>query len=241
MTLGESLQAVLEALYEHWRNNTGEHDRSDAGGLAHIFKASGGKFGKVPPAPQKVPDWCGLTVGAALADVGVHPDLVKSFPHCLNVEAFFTYGRQKNVNPKRLATEVLIDGQWVKIEDWHRSQGKERLWIPESVLRAGDASGIGLAPGDVVLIDYQGPADARPDESSDTAEHITTCASFNVMGPGILQTIEGNAEGKGPDGKPRRDSVIVNDRDLNQGSQRKRLFGAGRFSELDFEPGHTYR
>lgn len=241
----EKVQEVLAQAYKDWSANTGEHDQSVKSGLTAIFKDSGWANNVTHTAAGKVRDWCGMAVDAWLFRAGMNPFHRKSFYHCMNVEDFATYGSPKGrkypFNKKRLMTEVLIDNNWIKIKDWHKQEKNLRKWIDEKTIRSTPLDKLDIRPGDVVLIDYQGPMDKEDDELLDEADHITMCASYNIMGKGILETIEGNASGKGPKDEKRTDSVIVNTRDLNNKDVLKRIFGILRLSDLDFDLTHQLR
>lgn len=221
----DNLARALAAADRDWRNNVGEHDRPS---LDRMFAASG--FARQAPRAwdAKVPDWCGMAVGLWLQDGGMNPAFGRSFLHTLNVEAFFTYGRQKNVNPRRLDTRTEVDGVWRTIVDVHLGAGPGHLrkWIDRanvSVRLKDDAMLLELfAPGDVVLIDWAGVNDA---------DHITMCKSWDGK---TLTTVEGNASGLGPDGKRRRDAVVERKLDLTKPAERRLVYGVGRMSPMDF-------
>ena len=120
----EHLTKALEAADRDWRNNVGEHDHAS---LDRMFRTSG--FARQAPRPDdaKVPDWCGMAVGTWLVDGGMNPAYARSFLHCLNVEAFFTYGRQRNVNPKRLDTQIQLEGKWQSIAAFHGGPSSSTL------------------------------------------------------------------------------------------------------------------
>lgn len=224
---------VLGFAYEDWRAGTSERDQSPDGRLAAIFRDSGFSNAVAYDDAGKVRDWCGMSVGAWMVRAGMPRALRSSFLHCQNVEAFATYGRQNNVNPARLMTEVLVDGVWIPVEEWHEREGEPRVWIPEAELRAGDPAQLDLRLGDIVLIDYQGVFDARPDEKGDKADHITMAAGF---WHGVLDVMNGNASGLNVHGKPVGDAVCRTVYDLGSESVLKRLYGVCRPSSLDFLP-----
>lgn len=237
------MQRVLENAYDDWRADTGEHDQSKAGRLARIFIDSGWSTGGVTHQQGgKVHDWCGMSPGAWCYRSGMHPDLRRSFYHTANLEAFATYGRQRNVNPKRLMTQVKVNGQWMRVEDWHAQEGALRTWIPESVLRAGNPADLDLRPGDILLFDYQGVYDTKADERDDEADHITLVAvAPKDNGGTILEVMNGNASGLSWEGKPVSDAVARTLHNLADAKARKRLYGAIRLSLFDFDLTVEYR
>lgn len=220
----EHLTKALEAADRDWHANVGEHDRAS---LDRMFKTSG--FARQCPRgwDVKVPDWCGMATGTWLVEAGLNPAFARSFLHVFNVEAFFTYGQRRNVNPKRLDTKMQTDGGWVDIRklhgDTHPRRWLDRGVIESTVVRGVDAEARGLfAPGDVVLFDWQGVND--PD-------HITMVKAWDGR---LLTTIEGNAAGLGPAGDRRKDAVVERKTDLSKASARRLIYGAGRVSAMDF-------
>lgn len=221
----EHLNKALEAAERDWRNNVGEHDRPS---LDRMFRVSGFARQAPRPADAKVPDWCGMAVGTWLVDGGINPAFARSFLHCLNVEAFFTYGRKSNVNPKRLHTQMQLDGQWRSIQALHGAAAGSmlRAWADRSeVLKRVDDeyhSAALFQPGDVVLLDWSG---------RDAADHITMVHRWDGR---TLVTIEGNATGSGPEGERRRDAVVIRRMDLRESNNRRLVYGRGRLSPMDF-------
>ncbi len=230
----ELAQRVLGYAYEDWRNDVSERDLSRDSRLADMFRTTGfANSVAINPKTGLPFDWCGMSVAEWLVLAGMHPGHAKSFLETRNIESFATYGDQKNVNARRLAIEVLLDGVWTSIRDWHAREGQPRVWIPEVTLRAGPASDLDIRPGDVVLLDYQGVYDTKPDEASDQADHITMAAEFRN---GVLEVMNGNASGLDTDGGRVTDSVARTIHDLNDAKARKRLYGVARLSNLDFRP-----
>jgi hypothetical protein len=220
------LNKALEAAERDWRANVGEHDRPS---LDRMFQTSG--FARQAPRQPdaKVPDWCGMAVGTWLVEGGLNAAFARSFLHCLNVEAFFTYGRSKNVNPRRLDRSISVgEGRWLDIEAFHRGSSSPmmRLWADRATLSAGVDDDYNAAalfqPGDVVLMDWSG---------RDAADHITMVHRWDGR---TLVTIEGNATGGGPDGERRRDAVVIRRTDLSNSSERGAIYGRGRLSPMDF-------
>lgn len=221
----DNLNKALEAADRDWRANVGEHDRAS---LDNMFKTSG--FARSAPRgwDVKVPDWCGMAVGTWLVAGGLNPAFARSFLHVFNVEAFFTYGRQRNVNPKRLDTKIQTDAGWLDIRTLHAwpADDHQRRWLDRGQIgsRAVDdahASDL-FAPGDVVLFDWQGQNDA---------DHITMCKAWDGR---TLTTIEGNAAGLGPAGDKRKDAVVERKTDMSKPAGRRLIYGVGRLSAMDF-------
>lgn len=212
-----------------WHVNVGEHDRKPGSRIDQMFIASGwNRFGVPKGAHDKIPDWCGMAVCSWLLAAGMNPGLNTSFLHTFNVEAFFTYGKQKNVNPGRLDRVVTLPTGDMDIAAWHKADRQPRRWTD----RGGIASAVGsassapsvFAPGDVLLIDWAGANDA---------DHIAMVRHWDPTTK-ILMCIEGNRTGKGPDGKTRRDAVVVCTYDLSKPAVLRQLYGVGRLSPLDF-------
>lgn len=239
INLAERMQLVLEQAYIDWRAGTDEKDQLPSGRLAAIFKDSGfsaqGVTYKAKGAPS---DWCGMSVGAWSYRAGMHPQLRSAFFHTFNVEDHFRYGQPTCRNPRRFMAEVEVDGKWMPTAQWHLAQNAARVWLGEEVIRKGDAARLDIRPGDVVLIDYQGVYDRANDERIDEADHITIASEFNG---GVLTVMNGNARGVDPTGRPVTDAVSATRHDLNDPVARKRVYGVGRFSPLDFDLGVTYR
>lgn len=200
--------AVLEA-EKDWRANVGEHDTSEGGGLHEIFVECGWSR-RVDMSPKGKPkDWCGMAVGTWCKRAGMKPSLCNDHYSTSNVRALYTYGDEGATNRYE---EVI-----------HTS--KMRKWLDRpSILAAGDASeldSLDIQPGDVCLIAAAGK----------TPHHITMVRYYQAP---ILCTIEGNASGHGPDGERRKESVVVNLRNLSEPSTRARIYGIGRLSPLDW-------
>ncbi|MBM4073833.1 MAG: CHAP domain-containing protein [Planctomycetes bacterium] len=217
----ENLSKAIAAAERDWRNNVGEHDRAS---LDRMFIASG--FARQCPRPwdAKVPDWCGMAVGLWLQDAGLNHPFGRSFLHCLNVEAFFTYGKRSNVNARRLDTLMSCDGKWQRIETL-QAGASARRWLDRgaiiSKLNSGDTVDMFRA-GDVVLLDWSG---------INEADHITMVKGWDGK---TLTTIEGNASGLGPANERRRESVVVRYLDLDKAQNRRLIYGVGRVSPMDF-------
>ena len=225
----DNMTKALEAADRDWRNNVGEHDRAS---LDRMFVASG--FARQAPRDwdAKVPDWCGMAVGLWLQDGGMNSAFGRSFLHCLNVEAFFTYGRQKNVNPRRLDVEVQLEGKWVPLAVV-QSGSSARRWLDRAIVATRMAAvpprttqlvaDLDLfRPGDVVLLDWSGHNDA---------DHITMVKAWDGK---VLTTIEGNASGLGPAGEKRREAVVERKLDLTKPANLRLVYGVGRLSPMDF-------
>jgi hypothetical protein len=226
------IEAAIEAAETDWRNNVGEHDRTKDSRLAQMFRVSGFSPFGVPGKPDdKVPEWCGMAVATWLIDGGMNPRFNTSFLHTFNVEAFFTYGAQKNVNPRRLDTEVELPhvNQTKPIKVWHKDWEALRKWTGRALIRDALTPGKGPAVdlfqrGDVLLIDWAGANDA---------DHIAFVTGWDAEAK-VLRTIEGNRTGMGADGKRKRESVVVCTYDLKDPKVLRTMYGAGRLSTKDF-------
>lgn len=232
---------ILECAYEDWRGPTGEFDLSIDGRLSKIFKDSGWANSVTFNASGRVHDWCGMAPCAWLIRSGMNKGFVSSFYHTMNIEDFATYGSPKKrgypYNPKRLKTKVVLeeDGPLTMlIKNWHKENKNERVWFDEKYIRNTPLDKLDIQQADIILIDYQGFYD-KSDDQFDAADHITMCASYGVMGQGILETIEGNAFSSNINGTKIKDSVGIVKRDLNDPKIRKQIYGILRLSDLDFE------
>jgi hypothetical protein len=228
-TMQDLGKAIVQAAEHDWRSDAGEHDRSKGGVLDRMFVASTwSRFGVTRDPDAKVPDWCGMAVNWWQMRAGRNPQYAQSFLHCLNVEAFHTYGRQRNVNPKRLRTQVRAEGSdvWMDLADWHRAKGQLRMWTPRAAItdlvKRGAAQTL-FQPGDTLLIDWHGRNDA---------DHIALVRAWD--GSRWLECIEGNRTGIGGDGTRRRDAVVLCRYDLQNPTVLRTMYGVGRLSLLDF-------
>lgn len=217
-TLSDFLASALAFARTDWQAEAGEQDTAPTGRLAAIFRDSGWSF-RVDTA-QRPKEWCGLAVAAWLHRAGLPKAHRATFFHTSNIESFFTYAKRGVTH--RTRREAVVDGAWTSIEAWHTTHAKLRGWRTHTSLRAGAHDALAFEPGDIVLTNRWG--------RTDSAHHITMVASWDGK---ILQTIEGNASGTGPNGR-RKEAVILNDRDLSDATQRNQLWGAGRLSPLDF-------
>lgn len=230
--MNSNLHLAMCQAESDWHGNVGEHDRKAGGRLDQMFIVSGySRFGVPKGKGDKVPEWCGMAVVSWLIAGGLNPAHNLSFLHCLNVEAFFTYGKKKNVNPRRLKTEVAASGEWFKILDWHNAKGQARRWSDRAACAIGIATSDNeiFQQGDVVLLDWSGGGAGSAGE----ADHITMVRHWDPTSK-VLTLIEGNRTGKGPDGKTRKESVVVVTYDLKIAKTAALVYGAGRLSPLDF-------
>jgi len=225
--LKKKLEVALAAAETDWKADVGEHRREAGGGLDKIFKESGWSSLGCPKDPEdRVPDWCGLCIGSYLQRAGMNKGFNSSFYHCLNVEAFFTYGRISNVNRARLDVDVKKVSGWVSIADWHDEQGEVReWWSRHGIKREVEAGSPDIfAPGDVMLIDWMG---------RNEADHITMVRDWDPVTK-QLRTWEGNRKGLSYEGKPVRDAVVPRTYDLSNPKTLATIYGSGRLSILDF-------
>lgn len=221
------VESALAAAEADWRSDVGEHRREVDGALDRMFKLSGFSSAGVPKDPEdRVPEWCGMAVFSWLAAAGLNPGFNTSFLHVYNVEAFFSYGRFKNVNPRRLDTEVKLVSGWQPITQWHDDLGAVREWWRRSGIsrEVGAGSPDIFKPGDVILLDWSGRNDA---------DHIAMVRSWDP-GSKRLTCFEGNRTGLGPAGDLRRESVVTVEYDLSRPRTLAKVYGAGRLSVLDF-------
>lgn len=223
--MNNAAMAVLEA-EKDWVAHTGEHARFVGSGLDRIFVESGwSRYGVPRERHAVISDWCGMAVGTWYRRAGLNPGFLSSFFHTFNVAAFFTYGRIHNVNRGRLDVWIETPRGLEEIEAYHAGAGLKRRWVGrteiEEAMGRKDRDDL-FTPGDTVLLDWSrrnGP------------DHITLVRKWDGR---YLDTIEGNATGPGPDGKIRRDAVVVRRLDLSTASARGLIYGAGRLSPLDF-------
>jgi len=199
-----------------------EANDAPGGGLHEIFRDSGWARGVTRLGGGTIHDWCGMTVAAWAARSGMHPRHRRSFWHTQNVRSFFSYGKAGNVH-HRTATHAVVRGARRRIEDWHRAEGKPRVWYEGADLDR-PYSEWDAQPGDVLLFDWSGRRDG--------ADHIAMVESFDGR---TLVTLEGNASGD-RGGRRVRDAVIRRPVDLADPAQRRLIYGWGRFSPLDFLP-----
>lgn len=222
---------ALEAAANDWLAGVSEADRREGGRLDTMFRVSGWSpaFG-VPKEPDaKVNDWCGMAVFAWLLEGGLNSGFNTSFLHCKNVEDFFTYGRPRAFNSNRLDRRVVVNGIEQAIDAWHRSHKAPRRWLGRTAIADGllDVKTPNpdlFRPGDVVLIDWAG---------RDGADHITIVSQWDAE-TRQLHTWEGNRAGKSHQGDDVRDAVVPCVYDLTSSLWRRRIYGAGRLSPLDF-------
>lgn len=222
-----ALATALAQAESDWHTNVGEHARQSGSRLDQMFQLSGySRFGVPKGVTEKVPDWCGMAVVSWLIAGGLNTGFNTSFLHTFNVEAFFTYGAKKNVNPARFDRFAVVDGVHERIDLWHARERCPRRWrAREEVNIAVEAKDADIfRPGDVVLLDWSGVNDA---------DHITMVRHWEPASQ-LLTLIEGNRSGRGPDGKARKDSVVVVGYDLSTARARRQVYGVGRLSPLDF-------
>lgn len=221
-SLDERLDAAIAAAEQDWNAGTSEADLSPKGLLAAIFRDSGWSILGVDRGPDdKAKDWCGMAVVSWLKRAGLDRDHRATFWATSNVHSCFTYSRRGSAH--RTMKQVKVNGAWRLIEAWHAEQGSVRLWYDFDAVRTTDLAQLDVRPGDVALINHLGKTDG--------AHHITMVRRWDGK---VLETIEGNATGLGPAGERRREAVVINQRDLADPAQRKKIFGIGRLSAQDF-------
>ena len=210
-----------------WKHGAGEHDRSPGSILDDIFKISGWSpvYGVPKGEDDKIVDWCDFAYFKWQRSAGFNPGFNTSFFHVDNTVAFYTYGAERNVNPRRLDTEIeLAPGRWTNIMRLHQRHQAMRLWIDRDEIRLRwDVEGRFLAqPGDAILFDWDGKS---------FADHIGMVRK--VDGP-VVEVIEGNRTGLNYEGKKVRDSVVLCRYDLRKDKDLRILYGIGRPSFLDY-------
>lgn len=224
-----ALRAALEAAANDWLMGVSEADRSEGGRLDTMFRVSGfSPANGVPKDPRaKVKDWCGMAVVAWLIEGGMNVGLNTSFLHVYNVEDFFTYGRPRNRNPRRLDQFVTLgEGKETSILGWHKSERALRRWLDRAAVADGLTGAVNpdlFREGDVVLLDWSGRNDA---------DHIAIVAQWDAAEK-RLHTWEGNVDGLSPTGEPVQEAVVPRSYDL-AGRDRRLIYGVGRLSPLDF-------
>lgn len=222
-------EAAVAAARDFWKQGIRESRRGstdpiarDSGWASSIDRSSdGGTW-----------DWCGMFVAASLFRAGLCRSLRRGFFHCKNVRRYFTYEYEDRVpgwvwDP---AAEA-----WRRLHEVHAEHGARRVWSDHEALARGDLATLDIQPGDVALIDHR--ADGK-------ADHITLVESYDPS-TGTLVTLEGNGRGAvvksvNPDGsvvegESSGDAVVRNHRELSDPAQRKKIFGTGRLSVMDFE------
>lgn len=223
----KNIVAALEAAESDWREDAGEHRREAGGVLDKMFIVSGFSSRGVPRDPEdKVPDWCGMAVVSWLIRAGLNKGFNTSFLHTFNVEAFFTYGLKRNVNPRRLDTEIKVLSGWRDLSELHDELGTARRWLSRHCVTrlVGSRSEDVFAPGDVMLIDWSGRNDA---------DHITMVRAWDPDNQ-RLTCFEGNRSGLGPKGERRVESVVCVTYDLSNPRTLAKIYGVGRVSPTDF-------
>lgn len=177
-------------------------------------------------------EWCGMFAAAMLYRAGFCRELRGGLYHTKNAVRFFTYEYDDDRVPRWVWDEALA--AWRETRELHAAQGSLRRWIDRKALASCDLASLDVGVGDVALIDHK--ADGR-------ADHITLVESYDPA-TGVLKTIEGNGYGwvakVDPDGavnfdREEGDAVVRVERDLKDPSARKKLFGVGRLSRVDFE------
>jgi hypothetical protein len=195
------------------------------------------RFGDLRDAQGKVTDWCGMFVATALFRAGLTKTLRPGFWHTTNVEHYFTYHHEARV--PRWAWDDA-EGAWHDLRELHRARGDERGWIDRKAIAQADLTTLDVAPGDVALIDHEG--DGKPN-------HIVLVERYDPT-TGRLHTFEGNARGRAAAGIDAAGNMVEEDaasdaavrvtRDLSDPKVRRKIYGVGRLSALDFA-GLAYR
>lgn len=189
-----------------------------------------------PGAATVSEDWCGMFTNAQLRAAGFADEFNLAFNHVDHVEQFFTYDPNGTNSPTRIRPHGEGPDDGMPLGEYHEQRGSLRSWLP------GAEIGEDIRPGDVVTIDWDG---------DDIADHICIAASYMAPAgdqPGQLITIDGNARmvttGTHATNHVARRTYEQTSGDGEQpafsGSAPMRLYGRGRPSAVDFEPGHDY-
>ncbi|MFO0645242.1 MAG: hypothetical protein U0326_03315 [Polyangiales bacterium] len=218
--------AVAEAM-KVWTVGANEKNKSSTRPIAEdsgfdhtIFKKDGTTWA-----------WCGMFVAAMLYRAGLCPALRSGMWETRNVVHFFAYDYEKRV--PRWVWDGDVGG-WLELKTLHQASDSMRTWIDRESMQDTALGALDILPGDVALIDHEG--DGKPD-------HITLVESYDPA-TGLLMTIEGNGYGRVAKleddgtvtlGDKEADAVVRNPRDLSDSKQRRRIFGVGRLSAVDFE------
>lgn len=224
---------VLAEAERDWRNKDSiETVQRPDGPVSRIFRDSGWS-NIIDVRSGRVSDWCGMAVAAWSFRAGMAPILRNDLWSTANVRSSLSYRRAGNVH-HRTEQEVQPPGtnDWLDVEAWHTSEGQRRAWVEGNALHAIPIERWDIRPGDILLIAHNG--------SRTSAQHITMVRAWDPSTLS-LQTIEGNASGLDPDGKRRRQGVVVVNRALSDPQVARTIFGVGRHSPLDFTPGLQFR
>lgn len=227
-TVGPNLGAAIAAGLGFWKQGISERKRGSTDAIA-----KGAGWGdNVLHDDGTSWDWCGMFVAACLHGAGLCATLRHGFFHVHNVEHYFTYHYEDRV------ARWVWDGAshaWCDLRAYHAARGSCRRWLSGAAIKAAAVGDLDILPGDVVLIDHQG---------NGKADHITMAERYD-RATGLLVTLEGNGRGTvvkavNPDGtlveeKAACDAVVRNERDLSDPAQRKKIYGVGRVSSVDFE------
>jgi hypothetical protein len=222
---------VLSYARADWDARAGNHDTSNTGGLADIFRDSGWS-NRVDIKDGRVRDWCGMACAAWYFRAGLHPSLRREFWHTENVAALFTYGLHGT--RRRHHTRVTIDGVQRDVQEWHRALGKPRGCLTRRGNGALDQIpwrcwDTFVRPGDILLIAHRGQADS--------ANHI--CMVERIEGH-TIHCLDGNARGMQSNGKRGGPAVVRIARRIDDDTERAKINLIGRLSPLDFTRDVVY-
>lgn len=221
--LPECLKAVVNAV-EFWKEGVSNSKR----GSTDIIAKESGWGDNLHESDGGTTDWCGLFVGTCLMRAGLDVALRRGFFHVRNVEHYFRYDYGERI-PRWLWDEAV--GAWKDVKTYHTEREALRAWHHTPAI----GTGLDMLPGDVVLIDHEGDGKAN---------HITMAESYDPS-TGMLVTLEGNGlgaiavallpDGAVQEGVAKGPSVVRNKRDLTNDHQRRKIYGWGRLSPVDFE------
>ena len=222
-------EKAVAAATEFWKQGISEARR---GSLAPIAIDSGwDKFGDLRKSDGSIWPWCGMFVAASHHRAGLCKTLRPGFYDAKNVAQYFTYEYSERT-PRWVWSPAR--SEWFRVRDHHAEEGALRTWIDHATLQSADPAALDIRPGDVALIDHQN--DGKPD-------HITLVESYDPA-TGMLRTLEGNGAGTvatrlNPDGTvveghAAGDAAVRSQYNLADPAKRKKLYGIGRLSALDY-------
>lgn len=204
-------------------------------------------------------DYCGEFVKAQFVSVGL-PDFFNptdgshfrsSFNHTDNVRDFFQYHEDHLRIPGYILPHNDPDEGWTTVKEYHARRNSPRTaHLTPEVMAAQAAGTLGnvMRAGDVATMYYGTAADSDPNH----ADH--TLMVRRMIDGSTFETVEGNAFVTDARGNA-ADSLEVGSNQWGAGTSKKdpqrtfhsdarrqfaRVFLVGRFSVVDFEPGHGY-
>lgn len=221
-------RTAIDAALAFWKDGVSNGKR----GSTDVIAEESGWGHNLHEADGGTTDWCGLFVATCLMRAGLDVTLRRGFFHVRNVEHYFRYDWGDRI-PRWLWDKAIP--AWKDARDYHTERDALRVWHKAPAI----GTGLDLLPGDVVLIDHEGDGKAN---------HITLAESYDPT-TGLLVTLEGNGmgaiaaallpDGTVQEGVAKLPSVVRNPRDLASDHARRKIYGWGRLSPVDFER-HAY-